>query len=153
MHTLRLFTNVRRSLAHTVTHALLALLTFALLACERAPSPSSVPPPKKQFKLHAEDVKKLIKPMGGGFATDHITVQGLPVGYMYREAAYNKVDSGWRFISGTESQTYLDDATNTSIYDVNTIANYDPAIIPYLGSPVGTQLERIPGTSTFRDAK
>jgi hypothetical protein len=105
---------------------------------------------QKQFKLRKEDIKQLIPAMGGCFATDHITVDGLLVGYMYREAPDNDVDSGWRFFSGRESQEYVDDASHTSIYEVNTIANYDPAIIPYLGSPEGTQLERIAGTSKFQ---
>src|SRR5688572_6103255 len=105
---------------------------------------------QKQFKLQKEDMKQLIPSMGSCFATDHITVDGLPVGYMYREAPDNDVDSGWRFFSGRESQEYVDDASQTSIYDLNTIANYDPAIIPYLDSPEGTQLERVARTSEFQ---
>ena len=69
---------------------------------------------------------------------------------MYREEPDNNIDSGWSFFSGTESQEYLDDSANTSLYDVNTVANYDPAIIPYLDSAVGTQLERVSGTNQFR---
>ncbi|MFF5381109.1 hypothetical protein [Pedobacter suwonensis] len=37
------------------------------------------------------------------------------------------------------------------IYEVNTIVNYHQAIIPYLHLPVGTDLERIGGTSEFSD--
>lgn len=107
-------------------------------------------PQNKQFKLRPEEIQKLIPPMGACFSTDHITIQGLPVGYMYREEPDNNMDSGWCFFSGTESREYLDDANNISLYDVNTIANYDPAIIPYLDSPSGTQLDRIFGTNQFR---
>jgi hypothetical protein len=105
---------------------------------------------QKQFKLRKEDIKPLIPAMGGCFATDHITVEGLPVGYMYRESPDNNLYSGWRFFSGNESQEYVDDASKSSFYDVNTIANYDPTIIPYLGSPEGTQLERVAGTSLLQ---
>jgi len=107
-------------------------------------------PSERKFKLGADQIKPLIEPMGGCFATDHITVQGLSVGYMYREAPDFDSDSGWRFFSGTETDDYVNDPDNTTIYEVNTIANYDPTIIPYLDSPVGTQLERIPGTSKFQ---
>jgi hypothetical protein len=107
-------------------------------------------PTQKQFKLRKEDIKPMIPAMGSCLATDHITVDGLPVGYMYREAPDNDVDSGWRFFSGRESQEYVDDASRISIYDVNTIANYDPAIIPYLESPEGAQLERVAGASEFQ---
>lgn len=105
---------------------------------------------EQRFKLSANEIRQVITPMGSCFATDHITVDGLPVGYMYREAPDNDIDSGWRFFSGTESQEYVDDPENTSVYDVNTIANYDPAIIPYLDSLEGTQLEREVGTHRFR---
>jgi hypothetical protein len=36
------------------------------------------------------------------------------------------------------------------IYNVNTIANYDKAIIPYLDHPIGTELERIQDTDEFQ---
>jgi len=32
----------------------------------------------------------------------------------------------------------MDDVKNHNIYDVNTIANYDPQIIPLLDAPVGS---------------
>lgn len=103
----------------------------------------------KNFKLRAEEIIELIPPMGGGMATDKITVDGLKVGFMYREEPSYESDSGWIFLSGTETQEYIDDADNTMIYSVNTIANYDAAIIPYLHFPVGTNLERVPGTDEF----
>jgi hypothetical protein len=53
-----------------------------------------------------------------------------------------KTDSGWRFFAGTEEQEYVDDPDNLQIYDVNTVANYDPDIIPFLRSPVGSAFER-----------
>ena len=107
-------------------------------------------PSERRFKLRAEQIERLIEPMGGCLATDHITVDGLPVGYMYREAPDFEPDSGWRFFSGTGTEEYVNDPDKTMIYEVNTIANYDPAIIPYLDSPVGTHLERIPGTPKFQ---
>ena len=106
---------------------------------------------EKKYKLRKEDIKQVVPSMGACFATDRITVDGLPVGYMYREAPDNHMDSGWRFFAGHESEEYLADPNNISIYDVNTIANYDSAIIPHLNSPEGTQLERVPGTSNFQD--
>jgi hypothetical protein len=53
------------------------------------------------------------------------------------------------FLSGTEDQDYADDSKNWMYYSVNTIANYDKAIIPYLDSPIGTNLERLKGTDDF----
>ena len=96
----------------------------------------------KKFKLKTHEISDLTRGYGGCFATDHITVDGKKVGYMYRDKADKPGDSGWRFFSGEESQTYVDDPNNTMIYDVNTIANYDPAIIPYLEAPPGSEFER-----------
>ena len=97
---------------------------------------------KKKFKLRASDIKPLANGHGGCIATDMITVDGMPVGFMCREEPNNPQDSGWCFTSGHESQEYMDDAKNHAIYDVNTIANYDPEIIPLLGAPIGSAYER-----------
>ena len=88
--------------------------------------------------------------MGGCIAPDTITVDGLKIKFMYRTEPNNDLDSGWQFFSGTESEEYLDNVENSCIYDVNTIANHDPAIIPYLNFPIGTELERIDGTDLFQ---
>lgn len=57
-----------------------------------------------KFKLNATEFIDLVPQMGGCFATDKITVEGLKVGYMYREEPDDESDSGWRFFSGTETQ-------------------------------------------------
>ena len=105
---------------------------------------------RKNFKLKENEFLDLVPQMGGCFATDKITVDGMKVGYMYREESDEKTDSGWRFFSGTEDQEYVDNPDNTMIYNVNTIANYDRAIIPYLDFSFGTELERIENTDTFQ---
>ena len=96
----------------------------------------------KKFKLQAHEMKKLAVGFGGCIATDMITVQGKRVGYMYREEPRNEMDSGWRFMSGKESQKYMDDSSNHEIYDVNTIANYSPDITEFLDAPYGSAFER-----------
>ena len=104
----------------------------------------------KNFKLEAEQIVRLIKPMGACFATDKITVEGELVDYMVREEPDDNMESGWHFFSGTEDQDYVDNPDNWALYDVNTIANYDKAIIPYLHYPMGSKLERIRGTEKFQ---
>ena len=97
---------------------------------------------EKQFKIAAAEMKPLVPSGGGCMATDMITVDGNKVGYMYREKPDFEHDSGWRFFSGKESAEYLDDPSHAEVYEVNTIANYDPGIIPLLESPVGSAFER-----------
>ena len=61
---------------------------------------------------------------------------------MYREAPDNNIDSGWRFFHGDEDDEYIDNSKNSGIYDVNTVANYTPEIIPFLDAPTGSAFYR-----------
>jgi hypothetical protein len=104
----------------------------------------------KPFRLAASDIKAIAKGYGACIATDRITVDGEPVGYMYREEPSEPTDSGWVFMAGTESQEYMDDPGNSGVYDVNTIANYDPEIVQFLDSPAGSRFVRWPPGSPHR---
>ena|SRR5208283_4917820 len=107
----------------------------------------------KKFRLRAEEIKPLVQGCGGCFATDMITVQGRKVGFMYREEPDFKGDSGWRFLAGVESHEYLDNHANLAIYDVNTIANYDPEIMPLLAAPTGSAFERHAKSGRFVETR
>ncbi len=104
----------------------------------------------KVFKLKAHEVAPLAPGRGGCIATDRITIDGRPVGYMYREQPIRQEDSGWRFLAGDETAQYMSDPGLHGVYDVNTIVNYDPDILPYLNAKVGSRLERTsPGNFRF----
>jgi hypothetical protein len=92
----------------------------------------------KRFRLDPAQIRPLATGRGSCLASDHITVEGRPVGFMYREAPDNPTDSGWRFFSGAESQDFSDDPANFEICDVNTIANYDRSIVPLLDEAAGS---------------
>ena len=96
----------------------------------------------KNFRLKASDIKPIAQGFGGCIATDRITVDGERVGYMYRDEPSDPADSGWVFMAGTESQEYMDDPANSGVYDVNTIANYDPDIVQFLDAPAGSRFVR-----------
>lgn len=96
----------------------------------------------KKYKLDAKDIKRMVPSMGGVFASDMITLEGKQVDYMVRQEPERESDSGWIMYGGEETQKYIDDPKNVSIWDINTIANYDPEIIPFLTYPVGTEVER-----------
>jgi len=97
---------------------------------------------KKKFYLHSDQIEPLVPDIGFAFATDVITVDGKRVDYMVRQQPDREGDSGWMFYGGGETQEYVDDPNNTSIFNVNTIANYDPEIIGFLTYPPGTEIER-----------
>jgi hypothetical protein len=94
-------------------------------------------------------IREIAPGRGACLASDRITVGGERVGFMCREAPRDEVDSGWCFLSGTESQEYLDDPRHLAVYDVNTIVNYDKDVVPLLDAPVGSAFERS-GARGFR---
>lgn len=97
----------------------------------------------KEFKLSSTDIVKKTELKGACIASDKITVDGLKIGYMYRENPVDEVDSGWRFFAGDETEEYISNANNFEIYDLNTICNYDETILPYLNSEIGSSYEKI----------
>ena len=103
----------------------------------------------KLSELNPDALSDLVPEMGYSLVSNLISIQGLPVRYMYREKPVDKEDSGWRFLSGTESQDWIDDDSNSKYLSVNTVANLDPAIIPYVRNPLGTELERLEGSNEF----
>jgi hypothetical protein len=133
----------------------LRLVCFGIVALAVSPLASSqqpvgAPMSQKKFAITKENIRELVPSMGAAFATDRIMVEGKKVGYMYRENANRQDDSGWRFFSGDEDQAYIDDASHTGIYAVNTVANYDPDIIPYLNTPAPCAFEKIDGSNKYR---
>ncbi len=96
----------------------------------------------KTFCLKKEYIREIVKGYGACIATDRILVDGMRVGYMYREPPDNNIDSGWRFMCGDENAEYMDNPDNHGVYDVNTLVNYDSDILPYLDAPVGSRFSR-----------
>ncbi|MFZ4399567.1 MAG: DUF2185 domain-containing protein [Bacteroidales bacterium] len=84
-----------------------------------------------------------------------ITLEGKKVGYMYREEIQedSENDSGWRFLAGTESEEYVADEKNSKVFEVETIVDFDPDILPYLNYPEGSELERIEGSNQFQNVE
>ena len=97
------------------------------------------------FFKKKNEIKQLIpQSMNGGcIASNRITVDGARVGYMYREENDSEFpDSGWNFFAGDEDEAYTAKPDNFQIFELNTICNYDPSIIPYLNMPYGIALVR-----------
>jgi hypothetical protein len=99
--------------------------------------------------LNVAQIRPLAEGYGSCFATDRITMKGKRVGFMYRQAPSSEADSGWRFLAGDESDTYVADPDNHGVYDVNIIANFDPDIVPFLDAPEHSAFERRDGSGPF----
>jgi hypothetical protein len=146
---------MRKQITTALARSLFAcgLLVSSAAYTDVQASPADSTRPTKKFAISNNAMRPLVGPMGGAFATDRITVDARPVGYMYREKPTRKEDSGWRFFAGDEDQAYIDDLSHTEIYNVNTIANYDPDIIQFLDTPAPCAFEKIPGTKKYRRVK
>src|SRR6218665_4049131 len=96
----------------------------------------------KKIFISADQIKPLALGLGTCIATDKIAVQGLTVRFMYREAPIKPTDSGWRFLSGFESDAYMENANNQGAHDVNVIANIDPSIVGSLDAPIGAAFQK-----------
>lgn len=102
------------------------------------------------------EIKKLIEwneQNGEGcIVSDKITKEGYKVGYMYREKPNdNYPDSGWRFLSGNEDEEYMDNPNNHHIFSINTVCNYDPDIIKYINSKIGSSYIRVDSNNFILD--
>ena len=99
---------------------------------------------EKKFKINKKQLKRLIETNKGvGIASDDIMVNGKPIAIMERIDLIpeHPAFSGWTFLSGEETQEFLDAPWNSGFYNLNTIANYDKNIIPHLDKEIGTVVE------------
>lgn len=103
----------------------------------------------KDYLLDESRMKKVATGHGLCVASDEVTIEGYPVGLMYREKPSKAGDSGWRFFSGCEEEAFLNNPKNHSELDVNVIANYDSSIVALLESPVGSVFEKGPDADAF----
>lgn len=104
---------------------------------------------EKQLHLPGGQIRPLLENWQGPrgcFATDGIMVRGEKVDFCFREQPMpgdENWDSGWRFF--TEAESTADAPRDYGFYDLNTVCNYDPELLPLLDSPYGTSFERRQG--------
>ena len=87
--------------------------------------------------------------MGYALAPKQLVRNRLKVRFMYREKPDTQQDSGWRFFSGFETDEYVNNPDNIGLYDIKTITEIDPDIVPFLNSPVGSAFEREHSSQPF----
>lgn len=73
--------------------------------------------------------------------------------WCFRETSINNMDSGWRFLSDIDTDEYLADANNSSVCDLDTVIQIEPAILTIINLPVGTDVEltAVDGKKMFVD--
>lgn len=73
------------------------------------------------------------------------------IGFANRQAPMNKTDSGWAFLSGKESQEFLDDSSNSIALPLRQIIEIDPSLTGLLDQPADTYWERSDPGSAWRE--
>ncbi len=61
--------------------------------------------------------------------------------WCFRETPINNMDSGWRFLSDIDTDEYLAYANNSSVCDLDTVIQIEPAILTIINLPVDTDVE------------
>jgi len=82
-------------------------------------------------------------------ATEVITTNQKPVGYAYRTAPAMPNDSGWRFLSGSESEKYMNQPTHYITCVLADFALEHPEVVPLLDHPAGSAFERASASEAF----
>jgi hypothetical protein len=103
------------------------------------------------FRIKTDQIQALATGLGNCIVSNKIVIDGKKIMYMYLDTPKDENDSGWRFYSGDEDDEYLKDPANTQIFDVNLVANYDPAIIPFLDSPEHSLFKKDENTGEFEE--
>lgn len=83
-------------------------------------------------------------------ATEVITTRQKPVGYAYREKPVSATDSGWRFLSGSESEQYMDQPSHYVTCVLADFAREHPEVVPLLEHPVGSAFARAKAGDAFQ---
>ncbi len=82
------------------------------------------------------------------FVTNKVLYDNAPINYIYREEPIEKdperdyVDTGWRILSGDESDEYMDNSENISLVSLGAVLSKDDSFIDLLESKIGTSFER-----------
>jgi len=82
------------------------------------------------------------------FVTNKVLYDNAPINYIYREEPMEKdeerdyIDTGWRILSGDESDEYMDNSENISLVSLGAVLSKDDSFIELLESEIGTSFER-----------
>lgn len=83
-------------------------------------------------------------------ATEVLTTHQKPVGYAYREKPVNDADSGWRFLSGSESEKYMNQPSHYITCVLADFTREHPELLPLLEHPVGSAFARAKAGEAFQ---
>ena len=69
--------------------------------------------------------------------TEVITTENKPVGYFYRDDPVSVQDSGWRFLTGSESEAYMEQPLHYITKPLSWMVERCPAVAEFLEADIG----------------
>ena len=84
----------------------------------------------------------ILENFGFVLASKKLMEPGSRVGYMYHEDGDAPDDSGWRFFVGDETDEYVNNPDNISVYDIRSILEIDNSILDVIGTAKNGQWEK-----------
>jgi hypothetical protein len=89
------------------------------------------------------NIPDFVPASGASIVSRNIMDGTAPLRWLVRDAAANPQDNGWRFFSAIDDEAYLADPANLQVASFTSVAAVEPAIIPILFLPEGTDLELV----------
>ncbi len=81
-----------------------------------------------------------VKNSGASIISKNVLERRAPLRWAFREEGVDAVDNGWRFLSAIDDDTYINDPANLTVVSFDTVVDIEPAVLPVLYLPVGTDL-------------
>ena len=69
--------------------------------------------------------------------TEVITTEGKPIGYCYRDDPVSAQDSGWRFLTGHESEAYMEQPLHYITKPLSWVVEREPRVRELLEADIG----------------
>lgn len=85
-------------------------------------------------------IPEYVKNSGGSIASKNVLERRAPLRWAFREEGVDAVDNGWRFLSAIDDDDYINNPANLQVVSFNTVVDIEPAVLPILYMPVGTDL-------------
>lgn len=89
----------------------------------------------------SQSTPEFVKDAGGSILSKHVYDGVAPLKWAFREESMNPVDNGWRFLSLIDDDAFLANPDNMLVVDFNQVVAIEPAVLPILNLPVGTDLQ------------
>jgi len=78
--------------------------------------------------------------MGGCVISKNILNGKGNLRWCVREEGVNEVDNGWRFLSDVDTDEYLSDADNMSVFNFEDLIELEPSVLLIYDLPVGSEV-------------